>query len=570
MGWVNDIIRNLLWAITSALLQIGDAVFEITQSVGGLRISEYPVIWRWWNLLSITIGVITAIRIVIIVLKYMLDDEYQQKINMFSVFIKVLFVAMAIGFLPIGVRAVTDAGASAITNMTAIFGNQDEMKPSSIIISSVIGHSHTIENQEGVQQFEITYTLDSIADINTKEGDEYFYFKNLGDIFIVLIMGAFESIMFVLIGIQIAQRLFALMMKILVAPIPISGLVNPEDTSFQRWYRMIISDVVSNFAQLLLVFLVMSFSSSNLIRSKGAWVTIVIFLGGIMATLTGIPELASIIGGDTSTAGVMQQLASIRQASSGVGRSMRSVGRTLGGVAKKATSGAALLGAGTAYGIGRAFGAKGFDDNNTGGGFSGGAAERQLDKQDNMFVSENYDRSSLNNQSSMNTHSNLNDQNSMNTHSNLNNQSSMNTNENIHTTPSYQSSASLNDSQKNEHNKSNSESLKSKPSEFNKSVQKNKEPNYQFSNKPLNQDKTTGLKSQSAYVEANKKYGMKSSSFVQVARKGGSHVYKSSMNYLAKRGYGSDSQKKSVQAINAVKALKKENTDSRKKGGFDS
>lgn len=241
MGWVTDIIRELIWMISYALLVMGDAIFDITKTVGSIRISQFKELWMWWGILSATIALVTAIRVILMVLKYMLDDEYQQKTNMFGVFSKVLLVSMVMALLPFGVQTVTDAGANAVQRITYIVSPTSEsigMLPSTILISSIIGHSHEIESNSGVENIGISYTIGDIK-INEKDGDgAYLYFDTLGDLFMLLIMGAFSSIMFILIGIQIAQRLFSLMMKVLVAPIPISGLVNPDDSSFQRWYRM--------------------------------------------------------------------------------------------------------------------------------------------------------------------------------------------------------------------------------------------------------------------------------------------------------------------------------------------
>lgn len=530
MGWVTDIIRELLWMISYALLVMGDAIFDITQTVGSIRISQFNQLWVWWSILATTIAFVTAIRVVILVLKYMLDDDYQQKTNIFGTFSKVLLVSIVIAVLPFGVQTVTDAGASAVNRITAIVSTNNasnDTKPSTIIISSIIGHSHQIDSNEGIENISINYNIEDIQ-INEKDGEgAYQYFTTLGDLFMLLIMGAFSSIMFVLIGIQIAQRLFSLMMKVLVAPIPISGLVNPDDTSFQRWYRMIISDVVSNFAQLLLVNVVMVFSVSNLVRDKGVWVTLVVFLGGIMVCLTGIPELSSLIGGDTSTSGVMQQLASIRQASSGFGRSLSSTGRAVGNVARKSLTGASKMGQKVggfgkniaSAGLGFAAGNMAGSSSNFTQGFTGSSSERKADKQSNVFASSSSQRSSSNSTQGAN-----------------NNQSKQYSNQNIQSKQNDTMNNKNNIASNGLNNNGNETQVNSKndrtqdnPNRFNQSSKTQVSPNENIIKNDMSNTRNSEV-----MKNAENRYGNKANSFVKPNSKGGSHVYKSSMNYKTK------------------------------------
>lgn len=582
MGWVTDIIRELIWMISYALLVMGDAIFDITKTVGSIRISQFKELWMWWGILSATIALVTAIRVILMVLKYMLDDEYQQKTNMFGVFSKVLLVSMVMALLPFGVQTVTDAGASAVQRITSIVSPTSEsigMLPSTILISSIIGHSHEIESNSGVENIGISYTIGDIK-INDKDGDgAYLYFDTLGDLFMLLIMGAFSSIMFVLIGIQIAQRLFSLMMKVLVAPIPISGLVNPDDSSFQRWYRMIISDVVSNFTQLLLVNVVMVFSVSQLVRNNGVWVTLVVFLGGIMVCLTGIPELSSLIGGDTSTSGVMQQLASIRQASSGFGRTVGSTGKTLGSVAKKGLSGASNIGK-KVGGVGKGFATAGLgfmagkmgstSGSNFAQGFTGGSSERHPDKQGNVFASSSTAQSSTSENKSTQGNSF-----SSNASSNQSKQAVKSsyggnaTNDKQFANQNVQSKQSDTLNNKNNINQGGGQQdVQGAPSNH------PQEPSNTFNQKPKaqhdpqikgNQTNKSPAPSRSSNVvqKAERNYGTKANPFVKPTTKGGSHVYKSSMNYKTKN---TSTQKKVLKA-NEVTQRSIKATDKKFKGG---
>ena len=360
---IEDFIRKFLWALAQAVLMIGDAVYRVTTQVASFNIGELDTVWDYWAVLSVMIAAIAILRILTIGIKWFFDEQLQEKLNIIKIFGRVILVSLAIGLMPLGVKHLTTFGTGMIENIGLVTGHGVEMTPSTLIISSVIGDKFEVVNQDGTYQIPKTYQLEDIDEVNHKADGEYTFFKTMGDLFVLLIMGSLAVIGLVLIAIEIAERFFRLGIKILIAPLPISALVDPDDDSFSRWTKLVLADVILNYLQLLSLIFILSVASSQFVRSKGVWVTLIMFIGGLFAVLKGTPELASIIGGDSSTQGAMQQLATIRQATrglgTGVGRGARAVGRT----AKK-------VGQGVKKGVRKT---QDFVSVNTGGSTSGGS-----------------------------------------------------------------------------------------------------------------------------------------------------------------------------------------------------
>ncbi|QIK86370.1 hypothetical protein G7061_07000 [Erysipelothrix sp. HDW6B] len=360
MDIITDIIRTFLWALAYAIFMIGDAIYDVTMKVATLNVGDLDIVWNYWSLLCVLIAGISMIRMLMMGIKISLDEEYREKMDIFKIAGRILMVSMAIALMPIGVRFMTNAGETFVRNIGLITGEEADTVPSTLVISSVMGDAFKVENESGGYEIPKTYKLSDIS-INHKETGkkEYTYFNEIGDIFILIIMGGISVVGLVLIGIEIAERYFKLGIKILISPIPISGLINPEDQSFQKWYRLVIADVVLNGLQLLSLFFILTVASSDSIRTQGVWVTLLMLIGGLFAVLKGVPELAPVIGGDTSTQGALQQMAAIRQATNGMGSF---VGGAVGGALGAVGGAMATAGAGATYSLGRSLGGKSMSD----------------------------------------------------------------------------------------------------------------------------------------------------------------------------------------------------------------
>ena len=354
MKLITDVIRMFIWGIVWAVLQLSDWVYSISMNVASLDVGNFSTLWQWWGALSMLIGSFATLRMLILVFKYFYDTEYQDKIDVIKILTRVLMVSLAIAFMPYGVKTLTAAGSAAVTNMGTTFGFKGNHVPSTIIISSLLDEkAETIVNGETVTIMK-EYKLSDV-DINTSgEGDkDYKFFNSMGDLFIALIMGGVAAVFILLIGVDVGKRIFSIAMLVLISPLPISALINPDDTSFVRWEKLILSNVLSNFVQVLLLNFVLVASSSPWLRSQGAFAAIIAFIGGLFAILGGVSEISSIIGGETGTQGTLQQLATLRQATRGMGGRGGGKGSAIG---RGLSNAASLAGAAAGYGAGRLLG----------------------------------------------------------------------------------------------------------------------------------------------------------------------------------------------------------------------
>ncbi|WP_159649709.1 hypothetical protein [Erysipelothrix aquatica] len=354
MKLITDVIRMFIWGIVWAVLQISDWIYGITMNVASLDVGDFSTLWQWWGALSMLIGTFATFRMLMLVFKYFFDTEYQDKIDVIKIGSRVLMVSFAIAFMPLGVKTLTAAGSAAVTNMGVVFGFKGDSVPSTIIISSLLDEkAETIVEGQPVTIMKEFKLADIDINISGEGDKDYKFFNSMGDLFIAMIMGGVAAVFILLIGVDVGKRIFSIAMLVLISPLPISALINPEDTSFIRWQKLILSDVFSNFVQVLLLNFVLVASSSPWLREQGAFAALLAFIGGLFAILGGVSQISSIIGGETGTQGTLQQLATLRQATRGMGGGRKGGG---GMISRGLSSAASLAGAAVGYVAGRMLG----------------------------------------------------------------------------------------------------------------------------------------------------------------------------------------------------------------------
>ena len=149
---------------------------------------------------------------------------------------------------------------------------------------------------------------------------------------------------YVFVCIQIAQRILGILLKILLAPYSLSGLVDAKDHSTGTWMRMIASDFLVNFFQMTMILLSMVTSLAVPLTglAKGLFFIGTIF--GIMHSPTGISQL---LGADVGASEAFGQL----QTGLTLGRAIHTGGHVL-------SSTAATASAAGVYGVGRMVGGR--------------------------------------------------------------------------------------------------------------------------------------------------------------------------------------------------------------------
>ncbi|MCD7951124.1 MAG: hypothetical protein LUG12_12830 [Erysipelotrichaceae bacterium] len=193
---------------------------------------------------------------------------------------------------------------------------------------------------------EIVYN--ATFDINAKDAnDDYLYFPSFASLFLVIVLSVMAVFIFAITALQVGQRFYLLVLKYLISPYAISGLVDPEDQTFSIWCKMVIGDLLTNFIQIFSVYLILYLCNNSTIKSAlgsgvfGLCCQIVFFLAGLSAVQQVPSTIARLVGG--SGAGAMQALQDIKT----IGSASKAV--ALGGAGIATT--VAGVGMGTAGGI---------------------------------------------------------------------------------------------------------------------------------------------------------------------------------------------------------------------------
>ncbi len=351
MDPVINVIRSLLWGIVWLFLQIVDLAFDLITKIVTLDIGSQRFVWNWWAGLVALLSLFLVYRISKILIKTMVDQQFREQIEPTILFFRMIPIAIVLLLMPFVVQEITKQATYATVNIGNFIGSNEEIKASTILVSAGLDGVGTVEQAE--TESTVMVTLNDITDINEKQAgsSDYKYFKGFSDLFLVFFLGLFAGIAMFLIAIQFAARVMSLGMKILISPLPISGLIDPNDSSFGTWVKLVLSDLITNFVMYLTLLFVLHFAGSRMVRNLGVLISAIVFIAGTNIIMRGMPELASLIGGDLSAGGSFQQLATLRM--SGIGGMPRAIAGGLATGAGMATT----LGAGAVYGAGRMLGA---------------------------------------------------------------------------------------------------------------------------------------------------------------------------------------------------------------------
>ena len=358
LDWIIEGIRVLIWGLTSACLLLMDVCYDIMIEIASADFLSTSDVWGWYYAMMSFLGLLIIIRSIAVYFKFAFDEEFREKVSASNLIHKLIGIVLVILLLPQILGFVSSVASYGMQNTSIILGTSPDTKPSTLVITAFMNtdNGEYNENGEWVVGEKVTYTVGDV-DINEDgEGDaDYKFFNGIGDLFTVAIIGIAAAIMLIMNAVQIGKRTYALVMKLLIAPIPISTLVVPGDETFSMWRKMIISDYLLNFFQTLMIMIIMILSGSKVISDMSIWAQIISFIAGLLMLLSGIPELSKILGGDTSQGSVLQQLASFRMATRGMGQRIAGGMKAIGGTAATASAGAG-------YGMGRMFGGKSMGD----------------------------------------------------------------------------------------------------------------------------------------------------------------------------------------------------------------
>lgn len=403
MDMIVDSIRWLLWLLCKAAFFLMDSIYSMIKTVIAFDIGNESGLWQWWEGICVFLVFFIFIRIIALFLKSYMDENHAVKNNPVSVIFKIGCICIVILFTPTIVSYFTSIGSIAVEKFDQIFisgetidakvpttGNAEvdkeiaelyasyEGMPSKMFMDGISQGKYPIYTMININEteaggldhwFDGVPILGGVFNITSSllgaDGD-YVFLPDTTMIVFLLIEALVAAYLFFMMGIQIAQRIFSIGMKVLISPIPISGLINPDDQSFGMWAKLITGDLLTNFFQFMLMKFVLMIVSSPSVINMGITTQPVLFLGGMLCVLVGPGAIAQIIGGDGM--GINNTLQAMQ--------SMRTMAHTGKTIASYATGGIAFAGAAGTYGLGRALGGESLSGGNENFSYGRGMPQR--------------------------------------------------------------------------------------------------------------------------------------------------------------------------------------------------
>lgn len=382
MDLVIDGVRWVLWILVKGSLFLIDSVYNIIRPILTFDIGSSSIIWQWWTALMIFLFIFTLLRVVAMTLKMAIDEEYVMKLSALQTFYRILAIAFIVAMTPVAIKEATAFSSVMMDSVAKTFvvdnnfantkpktDDKEKQKqieklykeyegmPSQIFISSASNGKYPpyqlieINSTEGGMDhwMDGVFILGGFFNVTSAligaDGD-YVYFPDTTMLIFLIVEGVCGAYMFLLMAIQISQRMISIGVKILISPYPISGIVNPDDRSFGLWVKLISADLISNVLQYVILLLVMAITSSKAAQNFGIVGQGIFFLGGMLAVLIGPGQVAQIIGGDGMGLFMTMQGFQAMSALKGVTQAIGHKGMSMAG-------GAAALGT---YGAGRMLG----------------------------------------------------------------------------------------------------------------------------------------------------------------------------------------------------------------------
>ena len=232
------------------------------------------------------------------------------------------------------------------------------------------------ENDTGIKLESGEHYIDKInvsdEGINEKDGGDYKYFKDTSNLVLSLILGGMCLYVFLQVAIQVIQRFVGILLKMVLAPYALSGLVDPDDQAASMWFKLCFSDYLGIYFQMATIWIAMLFAT-NLPNNFSGLAKGLAFIGALFSIIIAPSGVAQLIGADVgSQSGLqMMQQAQMLMGAVGTGLNIAKAGVGIAGVGAVATAGVGKTGLATAiYAGGRMMGARSL--NPTGGGNASG------------------------------------------------------------------------------------------------------------------------------------------------------------------------------------------------------
>ena len=329
---LQDGLRSVLWLFCQFALWLMDLCYSVINDLATLNLGDFQFIWSWFRGVSALLFFFLTIRMFIYYMKATLEEDKLQRIDPLDFLQRIAYVSAILLMLPTMLGMFSNLTANLVDNIGTLSGiDETETIPSHIVAAT--GYNGDIAD----------FDYETI-DINEKENGHYVQFSNNADIVFLTFSSIIACVVFVFIGIQISQRMIGLLLKIVIAPFALSGLVDPEDNTFDLWRKLVEADFLTSFFQIVLVMIVMI--SSSLVPI-GPIAKCIFFIGALMAVMNAPAGVAQLLGGDVGVGTAFQQMQSLMMLSNGVqlaGQAVGSAGAAATYLGGRAMGGTSLLG----------------------------------------------------------------------------------------------------------------------------------------------------------------------------------------------------------------------------------
>lgn len=337
---VTEWFRSLLWSIAEIFLFLLDCLWKVVLKIGTLNIGGSQVTTKFFAVMSVCMLLFIVFKLVKIYVKFFIDNDYRERINLSKVLISLSLAATLISGLPIGYKMVCNMTSEAIEHVNywipsdflTDYKNVDEINMSDVLIQAGrvnvsnrdkdLGEEIKLDDNFDINAIYTTddYLMDFFNDISVLDEENmtgenardmmksiagiigygsktYKYFPTWSSIILEILLSIVALFIFAMTAIQIAMRSVICAMKYLLAPYVVASIIDPEDNSFGTWVRSIGGDLIANFCQIYFTYFVLILCNSSSIQRAlgddwtGIFTKIALFIGGLLA----IQEIPNVI-----------------------------------------------------------------------------------------------------------------------------------------------------------------------------------------------------------------------------------------------------------------------------------
>ena len=268
---ITEWFRSLLWSVAEIFLFLLDSLWKIVLKIGTLNIGGSTVTTKFFTVMSICMLLFIVFKLVKIYIKFFIDSDYRERINLSKVLISLSIAATLISGLPLGYKIICNISSEAIEHVNywipsdflPDYQSADEINMSGVLIQSGRVNLSNREDDIGEEikldeEFDINATYDksdyldeffnnlttldeesmssenaldmmnSIAGVIGLGSKTYKYFPTWSSIILEILLSIVALYIFALTAIQIAMRSIICSMKYLLAPYMVASIIDPE------------------------------------------------------------------------------------------------------------------------------------------------------------------------------------------------------------------------------------------------------------------------------------------------------------------------------------------------------